>query len=574
MLHKLLRRPIDLYRLFHEDSLFRNAVYLMGSTSVMSALGFVFWVFVAHLYKPAQIGEASALIAVTTLLSTLSLLGLNEGLLRFLPKSKDQSRDINAATILVATITLLVSTLYVLVGNRFGGNLTLLASDWHKFAFVILMVTVSLNTLTDAMFIANRKAQYHTVGYTSFALVKLVLPLLLVPFGSLGIFGAYILAVVVSLAVSYYLMWRGCDYHIKAKPNWKLINETKGYATHNYIGGVLAGLPSQLLPLLIIRRLGAASVAYFSMAWMIANLLYVIPSASTQSLLAESSHDPEAQRYFISRTIKMLAKILLPVIAIAVIGAPYVLRIFGPSYAEHGTRIFQFLALSTIFVAGNYIGTTLLNLEKRTSGIIGVQLISIIVTFISAFFLLPYGLSGIGLAMLLGYAVSNVAQAFLYWRHRSEGPPEFDQILQHWAGDYRSPEPSMLLPLLRAYAIVGPISCRVLSDDNGMLDVMVVSGERRVIVRFFNPEQYDDSQITQAIDRIGTLSSPGQQRPLLLRNHNKEFISHTANHTQLISYAVMKYVYDQPATRTQGYLEVRYEVTGGRQQNLATTTIA
>jgi O-antigen/teichoic acid export membrane protein len=397
--------------------LFRNATYLVGSTSVMAVLGFLFWVFVAHLYAPAQIGEASALIAVTTLLSTLSLLGLNAGLLRFLPQSRNQSRDINAATIIVAGVTVFASILYVLVGNRFGGNLSLLASSWHKFAFVILMVTVSLNTLTDAVFIANRKAQYHTVCYSGFGVVKLFLPLVLIPFGSLGIFLAYIGAVVVSLAASYYLMWRRCDYHFNARPNWQVIKNTRAYATHNYIGGVLAGLPSQLLPLLIIRRLGAADVAYFSMAWMMANLLYIIPTATTQSLMAEGSFAPDEQAFHMRRTIKMLVKILVPAVIFSILIAPSLLRIFGANYEKNATTIFQLMALSTIFLAVNAIGTTLLNFEKRTAGIISVQTITLIVTFVAALLLMKYGLPGIGMAMLLGNVASNLVHFYLYKRN-------------------------------------------------------------------------------------------------------------------------------------------------------------
>jgi O-antigen/teichoic acid export membrane protein len=418
MFSPLINRLSNFKTQFKTDSLFRNAIYLVSSTSVMSALGFFFWVFVAHLYVPAQIGEASALISVSTLLSTLSLLGLNSGLMRFLPQSKDQSKDINAAMIIVASVTILATVFYVLVGNKLGGNLALLSSSWHKFAFVILMTTVSLNTLTDAVFIANRKAQYHTVCYSSFGLVKLVLPLFLIPLGSLGIYLAYIAAVIVSLAASYYFMWRRCGYHFKAAPNWHLIRETKKYTSHNYVGDVLGGLPSQLLPLLIIRRLGAADVAYFAMAWMMANLLYIVPSATTQSLIAESSTQPGDQAIHIKRTISLLVKVLVPTISLSILIAPYLLNVFGARYQQHATVIFQLLAASTIFVAINYVSTTVLNLEKRTGGIIAAQSVNLIVTFIATALLIPYGLTGIGLAMSAGYAATSLTHFYLYRRQR------------------------------------------------------------------------------------------------------------------------------------------------------------
>jgi O-antigen/teichoic acid export membrane protein len=184
---------------FLTDSLFRNATLLMTSTAIMSALGFGFWIFVAHLYTPSQIGVASALISITVLLSNLSLLGLNASLVRFLPQSKNQSSDINAAMAAVAAATLLAAAAYVFLAGRFGITLSLLASPWHKIGFIFLMTTVSLNSLTDSVFIANRRAEFHTAAYAVLGVVKLLLPLLLIPLGSLGIFSAYIIAIVISL---------------------------------------------------------------------------------------------------------------------------------------------------------------------------------------------------------------------------------------------------------------------------------------------------------------------------------------------------------------------------------------
>jgi len=149
------------------------------------------------------------------------------------------------------------------------------------------MVTVSFNSLTDAVFIANRRAEFHTATYAVLGVVKLILPLFLIPFGSMGIYMAYILAVVASLLLSLFFMRRSCGYRFKTKPNWKHIKQIRKYASNNYFSVILGGLPSQLLPLVIIHKLGSAQAAYFSMAWMMANLLYVVPTAATQSLLAE-----------------------------------------------------------------------------------------------------------------------------------------------------------------------------------------------------------------------------------------------------------------------------------------------
>ena len=407
---------------FSSDSLFRNAVYLMASTAIMSVLGFGFWIFVAHLYSPGQIGLASALISITLLLSNLSFLGLNAGLLRFLPGSKSASRDINAALITVGVITMAAAAVYLMLG--IGGNLPFFtAHPANRILFVVLMAVVSLNTLTDSVFIANRRAELHTIVYAVFGIVKLVLPIVLVALGSLGIFTAYIGAAAASLVLSLILMWRECGYRLWSKPNWSFISGSRKYTTNNYLGVVIAGLPSQIMPSFIVNRLGEAHAGYFSMAWTMANLLYVVPSAITNSLLAESSHNPEAQVKNIRHASRLLAIILVPAVAFAIIIAPYLLKLFGGQYSSGGTAIFRLLAVGAFFIAANSVGNTILNIEHRTSGIVVVQGVIALVTLILAVLLIHLGLVGVGLAILGGNAAGTLVQLFIINRnHKSVTP--------------------------------------------------------------------------------------------------------------------------------------------------------
>jgi O-antigen/teichoic acid export membrane protein len=403
------------------DSLMRNTAFLVASTAIMSVLGFGFWIFVARLYSPAQVGAASTLIAVTTLVSTISILGFNTGLIRFLPESKNQSRDINAAMLLISLVSIVATVAYYAISAALHAQAPLLNGILSQAAFALLMAGVSLNTLTDAVFIANRKAQYHTVAYTIFSVVRLILPLVLVWLGSLGIFMAYAGATLAALALRLLLMKRSCGYMFTATPNWKLLSKVKTYAANNYIGLMLASLPSQIMPLIIIKDQGAAAVAFFSMAWTMVGLLYIVPTAATQSLLAESAHDPLQKTQNIKSTVKLLSLIIIPMVVISVVVAPYLLHIFGPEYSVGSTPIFQIFAISTIFITINTVCNTILNIEHRTSGIVISQIGGLLATIVSTYFLLDHGLVGIGIAMLLGSVASNLCHAVIFAyirRHR------------------------------------------------------------------------------------------------------------------------------------------------------------
>lgn len=421
MIQNLTGRLGRMKKQFKEDSLFRNAVYLVLSTAIMGGLGFVFWLLVAHWYKPGDVGLASALISATTLLSSLSLIGLNAGLIRFISSSKNKSSDFNAAAILVVGVSAFLACGYLLVAPRLGIKMSLIDSLWEQTAFVILIPIVAINSLTDAVFIGSRKGEFHTLGYTTFSVVKLILPLFLIKYDSMGIFAAYALAMTASLTISYYLMIRHLGFRLLVMPNWHLLAEVWSYSANNYIGVVLSNLPFQLLPLLIIRRLGAAQVAYFAMAQTIANLLYVVPVAACQSLLAESAHDPKQQTKHIFRAAKILSGILVPLVIIAYIGAPYLLSLFGGQYSKFSTVVFRMLDLATFFLAISTLGNTVLNIEKRTKAVVLTQLTFLITTGVASFSLIHKGLSGIGIALLTGFGVSGLTSILIYiYYHRGK----------------------------------------------------------------------------------------------------------------------------------------------------------
>ena len=478
---------------FSSDSLFRNATYLMASTAIMSVLGFVFWVFVAHLYGPTDIGLASALIGVATLISNFSLLGLTSGLVRFLAGSENPSKDINAAAITVAAITIIASAAYAFIGTRIVGHSNLLESNWHKLAFIILMSAVSLNSLTDAVFIANRRGEYHTIGYATFGVFKLVLPLLLAAFGATGIFGAYILAMLASLVVSYYLMRRGCNYHLLTKPDWSLLKSMRQYTTHNYIGVVLATIPPQLMPQLIIKDLGPAAVAFFSMAWTMVNLLYIIPSAVTQSMLAESSFDVHKKAEHLRRTVRLLVILLIPAVITAIVISPYLLSIFGAQYRQNGMLLFQILSLATFFVAVIAVGNTTLNIERRTWGVVLVQLVITCSTGAAALLLIRFGLVGVGLAFLIGDIAGTIALALLWFLSRRGSRSD------------RQPSEAAISHMLQAYGIEG-FTALPMKNGSRNRTLLIETKPSKYILRIYRPGTYQDSEIVQEVSFMNYLT--------------------------------------------------------------------
>ena len=90
-------------------SLYRNSIFLIASTFFGAGTGFIFWIIAARLYSTEDFGLASAMISAIGLISSLSVLGLNIGLIRFLSEIKDRSSLISTCMIVVTVVSLLLS---------------------------------------------------------------------------------------------------------------------------------------------------------------------------------------------------------------------------------------------------------------------------------------------------------------------------------------------------------------------------------------------------------------------------------------------------------------------------------
>ena len=375
----------------------------MLSTAVMAGFGFIFWIIAARAYPPEQVGYATALISVTILLSNLSLLGFNSSLIRYLPKATNPNLTINTSIITVGIATIVISGGYLVGIDHFGPAFKQLAHN-PTFAslFLIFMVMVSVNTLTDSVFIAYRSSKYNFLTYLYFGLTKICLPLLLVRFAAYGVFFSYTGAVTVSLILSFYFMVK----HFKYKFRWTFEKATTAqmakFSLANYLATFLSGFPILIMPTLIIGKLGAPSAAYYYMATTIVGLLYIVPQATTQSLFAEGSNNENEIMAFVKSAAKLITMLTLPCGIVIILLGRYILLVFGRSYAQHSFQLLEIMVLTGVFLSANLIGSAIMKVRHQIMELIYVNIGYLIATMILAVLLLKYGLLGIGWALFGG----------------------------------------------------------------------------------------------------------------------------------------------------------------------------
>jgi O-antigen/teichoic acid export membrane protein len=404
------------------DSLYRNSLYLLLATVVLSGFGFFFWLISAHLIPTSEIGLATTLVSVMNMISVLSLLGFDTSLIRFLAKSENRNERINTSMTIVALGAGVLAILFIVLVRFVAPQLIFVrATPLTALVFVLFCMSASLNVLTDTIFLAYRQTKFSLVIDAIFSVVKIVLPFFFFPFGAFGIFSASALSQTIGFVLSIAaLMWK-FDLHPRFSLRLDVVRTLWSYSIGNYASGVLNILPTTLLPIIITDTLGPTSAAYFYIVMMIGGLLYVIPASVTRALFAEGAYDEASFADNALKSTRAIAFLLLPAIVVLCLVGKYVLGIFGADYADNGIDLLYLVALAGLAVSGFSIFSSFFRINRDVSAMIITNILLAGVVFVLTFALLPLRLTGIGIAWLLGNAAACALSFAIYYRTMRSG---------------------------------------------------------------------------------------------------------------------------------------------------------
>ncbi len=379
----------------------------MASTVVMAVFGLIFWSINARLFSTEQVGLAASLIAVVTYMSTFSQLGFDSALVRFLPGSNSKSRVIDTSLVIAGLSALTITTGFVLLLPFISPKLAaVMPTPLASVGFILAMLLITNNTLTDSIFIAFQDAKFILWIDVVLGLARIVLPFALVTYGAFGLFAAHAGAVSIAAILSLIIIMIRYKYRFRPMLDKPLVKELVRYSTGTYLASLGGALPLMVLPILVTNQLGTESAAYFYAAMTIANFLLIIPHASASSLLAHSSKSEKLEAVQLRKTIRQGLALLTPGILVFALGGGLLLRIFGPNYTAGGFSLLRLLALSAILVFANALMTVYYKLHKKMGRVITAQIINITI-ILSLFPLLAHwhNLDGVGITWIIGQAV-------------------------------------------------------------------------------------------------------------------------------------------------------------------------
>jgi O-antigen/teichoic acid export membrane protein len=388
------------------DRLVHSTFALLISNGTGIVLGVGFWAVAARLYhNPKDVGRGAEEVQAMTFLAAFALLNMGTVFPRFLYAAGARAGVIMRSGYAAgASIALLASTVFIL----FFPHHYIAAGVLPSAIFVASVVVWTIFTIEDAALVGLRATFLVPIENTSFSVAKIaLLPVFVVIAPHVGVYSSWVLPLIGCVAAVNLYLWRKVlPDHVRRSsgagvlPHPRVI---KNVVLGEYLGGLSFTAMATVPVLMVGATLGTTYAAYIQTPWLAGMSFDALLFSFATSLIVEATARPTAAPATVKRTVRLALLILGPSMLVLLVGAPWFLRILGPSYAAHGTTLLRLLALALPFMAINVFYVTYARLARRVRRVFLVQVsIAACVLTLCAVLLRPLGIPGAGVAYLGG----------------------------------------------------------------------------------------------------------------------------------------------------------------------------
>ena len=401
-----------------------NSAAIMLSVVAAGAFGQVTWLLAARLSAPHEVGIASAYMSAAQLCAQLSLLGLGSAVFVLLPRhSEDGAALIRTLLSTVASGGLLAGLVYVAIAVTSLHELGSFVADPHALAVVLVQATVlPAALLLDQSAVALRRADGVLIrsivsGVTRVCLV-IALWLLATTTALPALF--ITLAWVVSTVLACMMGNSQLNHILRGftlRPSFHKEFVCKGLRIglpNHFVSLAMIG-PGLILSILVTELLSASSNAYWYIAWMLAGIVFVVPSSNGLALFAEIANHPERTRAASLQSIRSSLLFGLPLAVCLGLAAGWGLPFLGEGYVAGVTpvRIMVFGVLPMTFIE-TYVANCRAAHNLREPALV-CFLSGVVMLGAAAVGGVTFGLNGVALAWLGAECVLGLWAA---WRLR------------------------------------------------------------------------------------------------------------------------------------------------------------
>ncbi len=349
-----------------------NASSLIATTAVTSILGFAYWWIAARSFPPETVGIASASISAMTLLGNFCILGLGTLLITELPRQPDKVGSlISTALVAVGVVGGCVGLAFAIIASALSpGFKPLGANFFNIFIFASGVSLLGITIVLDASFIGLLHGELQFWRNLLLAIIKLVLLviicLLFFSKNSMVIYTTWTIGNALSMVVLAVLFvvkkgWPDRSY----LPQWGVLRKLGFAAVQHHLLNLTLQAPVLILPVLVTSLLSSTMNAWFYVAWMIANVVFLVPNSLTIVLHAMNS----AQQSTLARKARMTLSFGFVVCIVAtcllLLATKQVLSVFGKEYEEQAVWTLRILTLAAFPLIIKYHYIAICRIQDR-----------------------------------------------------------------------------------------------------------------------------------------------------------------------------------------------------------------
>lgn len=398
------------------DPLRRSADALIIGTGLTSVLGLAFWALAARWLPPAAVGIGVALMSTVALLANFATLGMNNGLIRFLPAAgTGAARIILSCYAFCAGAAMVSAGIFLLGQPLWAEKLGFLRDNPATIlAFVIATAIWVLYVLQDQVLIGLRRSGWVPIQNGFASVLKIAMLPLFAGAATWAIFAATMIpALLVVLLITALALWFARQAAARdsrsAKEMRVPISNIVRFAAADHFATMLWFATNDVLTLIVLQVAGAEASAYWYIANAVGDSLFLIVSNVGSVLIAESVHDPKHATAFARKALFHGAQLVVPAAILGIVLAPHVLHLMGPLYSENATFTLQLILASAIphLIVGISVSTARVRGNMRA--VVGVYAFISFSTWAGSWFAMhTWGLTGIGLAIFLSQSTAAV----------------------------------------------------------------------------------------------------------------------------------------------------------------------
>jgi O-antigen/teichoic acid export membrane protein len=407
--------PLRRLRSDLKDPLLRNGYALLVNVGVTSLLGFLYWIVAARTYTPVQVGLSSTAVAVVQFLAGLAgQPSIANALTRFLPRAgPDATRLALLAYGVAAGAGAVVSALYIAATHLPLGIPVVLGQSWIlALALGASVVVWCVFALQDGVLTGVRQAVWVPLENGLYGVGKVVLLVALAPVTpEYGIIVSWFLPALVLLPPVNFLIFRRLLRRHAGPAGGHHDRRTMArFIGGDYLGSIFALAAVDLLPVLVVARLGPADTAYFYLPFLIIYSVELVAVNLGVSLTVEGALD-RSRLAEVSRSVfRRIAAIVVPGVLVLLLVPGLVLSVYGPAYAEQSSDLLRLLALGVLARTVTTISFSLARVERRVGRIALTQgVLFVLLMGLSWVLMGTLGLNGVGVAYLITQVVVAAA---------------------------------------------------------------------------------------------------------------------------------------------------------------------